>query len=70
MVNYLNERMPFATISQCKMEMKAFPTAPKFETMDLGRKAPAPGLQVDDLQSRRESNPARSSQRAPQRPSK
>ena len=56
-MNYLNEKMTFNAISQCKKEMKTFPTLPKFETLKPNT-SPQP-MGSSDLQSRRESNPSR-----------
>ena len=61
-MNYLNERMPFNAISQCKMEMKKFPYAPKFEEMKPKETQNSLQQSQNYMQSRREPPQSRRSQ--------
>jgi hypothetical protein len=64
-MNYLNEKMTFHAISQCKREMKTFPTIPHFEKIQVETPESKPAqMEMSDLQSRRESNPLRQSNRS------
>ena len=69
-MDYLNQKMPYNTISQCKMEMKSFSYVPKFETMETTKKVEEPKVSDNYMQSRRESRPSRNNHQASRHSSK